>query len=268
VDADFTLSERRVIEFCRAIIEKGLNDKIKFVIQTHSFSLIKKDVLRLMKKSGFNTISFGIERLNGEIQKKIGKPLKKEIIVSNISGASKVGFITQVNYLIGFNFENEKLIEQENKYFMELFDKGVDVISVSILSPMPGTEEYESQRSKLEGWYLNPVLLETFRPLYLIVKNLIYDPFLVNVYSFNHRLIRKLILTKILFRSESIKKKSYFLYLIYQLLLFASFFSEKFYRSNMKFVEQAIFGKFHALVWQTKVNLALYWAKGEKTFRG
>ncbi len=266
-DADFILSEQRVTEFCKAIIKKGLNYKIKFSVQTNSFRLIKKDVLELMKESGFNSISFGIERLEKETQKRIKKPLKRDTIMENISDASKIGFVTQVNYLIGFNFENEKLIEQENRYFLELFDKGVDVITVNLLNPMPGTEEYESQKSTLEGWYLNPALLETYRPLYLVTKNLVFDPILINIFSFSHTLIKKMIKTKVFFRAQSIKQKSYILYLMFRVLLGISFFSEKLYRNNMQSIERIIFAKFRTVLWQMKITLALYWRQWTKTSR-
>lgn len=263
-DSNFVLSEQRVIEFCNAVIEKGLNHKIQFLVQTNSFKVIEKDVLALMKKSGFTSINFGIERLEKETQKRIKKPLKRDIIMENISNASEFGFVTQVQYLIGFPFDDEKSIERENRNFMELFHKGVDVISVNFLNPMPGTEEYESRRSTLEGWYLNPALLETYRPLYLMTKNLTFDPILINIFSFNHTVIKKMIKTKAFFRAQSIKQKSYILYLMFRVLLCISFFSEILYRNNLQTIERKLFGKLHILLFKMSRFFYFYFSAEKK----
>ena len=69
---------------------------------------------------------------------------------------------------------------------------------------MPGTKEYELHKDTVDQWYLNPTLFKTYKPLFQLVRNLIYDPNIVNIYSFDDKLIKKMIKIKVWFKAESI----------------------------------------------------------------
>ena len=210
-------------------------------MQTSAFKPIRQDLLELMKKAGFTALSFGIERLDPGTLKRIKKPIRLEVAYHNISLSHKLGFLTTVNYMIGFSFDQEDLIEKENKYFKETFEKGADVVSANILMPMPGTEEYILHQEKVGKWYLNHALLENYRPWYRIVKNLAFDFRKINIYSFDDKLMSKIIHTKAYFRSQSIRQKSLPLYYAFQVVLLISHFSEFLCKHNLDKIEKFIF---------------------------
>ncbi len=263
-DSDFTLSDERVISFCNEIIKRGLGDKFKFLIQSDTFKPFKKSTLKLMKSCGFNYISLGIERMDEASQKRINKKLKYDIIMQNLQNLKELDFVIQINYLIGFPFETIKLLQKENRAFKQLLDKYADTISASILMPMPGTVEYETVSQKdLRGWYLNPLLYQKYTPFYQTVKRLVFDPNIINIYSFDKKLIFEMLKTKEFFRKESIKKKGKLLYLAYIFILILANISEKVYYISPN-LEHKIFGRFVKLLINYTNIMAEKWYRWTK----
>jgi radical SAM superfamily enzyme YgiQ (UPF0313 family) len=259
-DSDFLISEKRVVELCKAIIAKALHEKVSFLIQTDSWKVINKDVLKLMKKAGVNSISFGIERFDEISRQCIRKKLKDEVILKNIANAHALGFVVLVNYLIGFPYDSKELIDRENQSFQQLFQCGVNVISTNILNPMPGTEIYQEYADRIDGWYLNKKFDQEYIPFYVDVKNLFYDPLEINVFSCDKALIQKFVDSKVYFRCESIKQRSYVLYCMFKAVLCAAGISEFLCRHGWYKVERYVFGRIVLILNSVKRKFVYLWA--------
>ena len=152
-DNNITLFRQRLVDFCNKMIKSGLNEKITFSCQTTVRFPIDEELLSLMKKAGFGRINFGVERLTPYSLKKINKVQSIENVYKVLSSVSKLGMDPSVFMMIGFPFENRKLLQQEKKLFLGL-TKYTKRLWLSVLAPTPGTIYYDNN-PKLKEWYLN-----------------------------------------------------------------------------------------------------------------
>jgi len=229
-DADFNMSEDRVVELCEAIVESGLNKKVAFLVQGDSMREISKRIVASMKKANFNTVSIGLERLEPSVQKKIKKRHSMSRIKSNLNNLIEAGFTVNINHLLGFSFDTVELIEKERVLFKDLLDKYVNVVSVAVLMPMPGTEEYLNNPEVDKEWYLDPILYHKSKPLYFSIKGISYDPRYINVNKLDKDVISSIIKSRDYFKAESIRKKSAILFLLYKFSTVISYLSQNLYK--------------------------------------
>ena len=229
-DTNFMLSRPRVDEFCRAIIDQGLSTKLTFRANTNSYTIIDPEMLQLMRKAGFSHLSFGIERMEPEAQKLIRKVMDRKTIIANMTAAKKAGFHIMVNLLLGFPFDTCEALEKEKANFKHLLDIGVDMVSVCLLLPMPGTALYIEGGEKMRGWYLNPVLMRRYQPLYQMVRGLWYDYDMVDVFSFDRKFKKQMLATRGYFRAENVRQHGIWMYWLYKVAVGFSIISEGLYR--------------------------------------
>ncbi|MBF0457108.1 MAG: radical SAM protein [Nitrospirae bacterium] len=258
-DADFTMSEKRVTDFCNRMIDSGLSKKLKITCQTDSFKPFNLATLELMKKAGFTTIALGIERMVKSSQVMINKKLNNDIVIQNLKNIRQVGFNTMVNFLVGFPFETMATLEEETVIFKEIMSKYADITQVPILMPMPGTVEYDRLTSNRE-WYLNPMLFQDKVPLYKVIERLSVDPEEVNIYGFKKGLIKKMLKIREDFRLAGILKKSRILYMLYKYSLILAKISRMLYKLNPK-LEYFLFGYLRLVLVNLQDWLTIYWYK-------
>ncbi|HBQ50737.1 TPA: hypothetical protein DD690_02010 [Candidatus Daviesbacteria bacterium] len=243
-DADFTLSNTRIIELCQAIIERGLRGKLNFTVASDSFRVLKRSTLEMMRNCGFYFISLGIERMVRQTQEVLNKKLDRGIILENLDNLRDLGFSTCINHLVGFRFESVELLRKERSEFANLLAKYGGMISTNIFMPTPGTKEYEIIESEgIQGkkWYLNPTVFHDYKPFYQLVYNLLYDLSSVPIYPYGNVVNREIIKTKVFFIKASIRKKSRSLLMLYYGALILAKISEWMY-SLSPFMERLFLG--------------------------
>ena len=257
-DADFNISDERVIGLCNEIRNRGFHEKIKFVVQSDSFRRLKLSTLRAMKASGFGYMGIGLERMEKTTRIRVNKKLNDKIVLENLRNLKEIGFSVGVNYLTGFTFETEEKLQFENRAFKEILDKYVDIVSVGILLPMPGTKDYEENSEIDKTWYLNPMLFPKYKPLFFSIRGISFDPRAINVFSLNKRIVAEIVRTQNYFKAESVKKKSYLLFILYRFLLVIAAVSEKLYDLNPR-IEHAMFCPFKYLFENVSTKLVRFW---------
>lgn len=153
VDNNFTMHRQRAVDFCKKIIESGLNNKITFSCQTSTQFSLDEELVCLMKEAGFCRIGFGIERLTPYSLEKINKEQPIEHVYEVLSLASKYFIDPTVYMMIGFPFETTELLQREKELFLGL-TKYSKRSFLSVLCPMPGTIYYDNVPN-IKEWYLN-----------------------------------------------------------------------------------------------------------------
>ena len=78
-DESFTANKKHAIKVCNELIQRGLNNKLKWTCETHSKSA-NYDLFCLMKEAGCYYIDIGIESGAYEILKATGKNTTVETI--------------------------------------------------------------------------------------------------------------------------------------------------------------------------------------------
>ncbi|KIL99568.1 Radical SAM domain protein [Paramagnetospirillum magnetotacticum MS-1] len=259
-DTNFTLSDKRVTEFCEEIIARGLNRHITFTIQSNSFRVVKPEIISLMKKSGFGWVSFGLERLESATQNRVHKIQSLDVVYQNLKNYTDQGFTVSANCLIGFSFDDLERIEAEERAFSEILWRYADSIPVNIMLPCPGTEEYEELPEQNRKWYLSPMFHNIRRPFYQAVKRMQYDPRLVPTFNFDAAMMRRMLRMRDDMRLRSLKKKSLALFVGYFLMLQVSKVSEFIYLRNPR-LESLLFGWSLDLIARLDAALVAFWAR-------
>jgi len=95
-DANFTANRKRVIEFCEKIIQSGID--MVFACRSR-IDTVDPELLRLMRKAGFERIYFGIETPSKKTLKLLNKQLEP-CLVENILKSSTLADIEPLGFFM------------------------------------------------------------------------------------------------------------------------------------------------------------------------
>ena len=148
-DDVFTLDKKRVYGISEQILERNL--KINWSCETRA-NLVDKDLLRVMKKSGCYTISYGIESGSQEILNIIDKNITLEQSEMAIRLTREAGIQTIGYFMIGSPNETPDTIKQTINLARKL---KLDYAQFAITTPFPMTklwEYYKAQGRDVPSW--------------------------------------------------------------------------------------------------------------------
>lgn len=138
VDDTFTLKPQRIVELFNILDEKN----IRFPWTCMSrINTVDHDILKFMKEHGCWHISFGIESGSDEILKLIKKKISLKRAAEIIGICRDLHIRTKGFFILGHPGETPKTIEQTIRLTLDL---PLDDIVVTLNTPLPGTEQYES----------------------------------------------------------------------------------------------------------------------------
>jgi radical SAM superfamily enzyme YgiQ (UPF0313 family) len=136
LDDNFTVSKKRVLEFCKRIKEKKLKIDIAFPNGVRLDS-IDDEILRALKEIGTYSITAGIESGSQRILDHMKKKLTLDLIREKISLIKRLGFNVSSFFIIGYPQETKKDITDTIRFAREL---PIDIAHFSCFLPLPGTE--------------------------------------------------------------------------------------------------------------------------------
>ena len=135
-DEIFTFDKERTRSFCEQMIEKGYAGRVHWICQDR-VDLADAETLRLMKRAGCTTVSYGIESGSQEIIKSIRKNFEMDQARRAIAITKQAGIWADTNFIIGHPGETEDTVRKTIRFAVEL---DPDSTSFAILCPFPGTE--------------------------------------------------------------------------------------------------------------------------------
>jgi radical SAM superfamily enzyme YgiQ (UPF0313 family) len=135
-DENFTVNKQRIVEICKALMRKKYDLKWGCVARV---DMIQEENLKLMKKAGCTSISFGIESGSQRILDILGKNLKLETINKGIAMTEKIGIRARGYFIVGHPTETIETIEETKDFIKKL---PFSEVQVSFMTPFPGTELY------------------------------------------------------------------------------------------------------------------------------
>lgn len=150
-DDNFLVDRVWAEDLCRAISERGLGGKLRFMCQMRG-DAVSEESLRLLASAGFNALSFGIETGSERVAEFITKGESVESNVRAVYLAKQHGFTVLGTFIIGFPTESASERRQTLELAMRL---PLDVMRVNIAIPYPGTPLFEMTKEKLticKGW--------------------------------------------------------------------------------------------------------------------
>ncbi|MCW3994397.1 MAG: B12-binding domain-containing radical SAM protein, partial [Candidatus Bathyarchaeota archaeon] len=141
-----------MMEFCKAIIERGLNEKIVWSCDGH-VKVMTREMLEAMSKANCRYIFYGIEFGNQRILDFSGKGTTLTQIHNAVKITKEAGIAIEGNFMIGYPTETKEAIE-ETIELARSFE--LEFSTFSIVTPFPGTALYsyckENNLLKTESW--------------------------------------------------------------------------------------------------------------------
>lgn len=183
-DDIFGITNDWIEEFCNKLISRSY--KIRWMVIIHPFS-IRKDterILRLMKKAGCNTLSFGLQSAHPAILKNIFRhPEEPDQLKRIIKIANKLGFVTAVSYIFGLPGDTRETIQTTIDYSLNCGSLLANYYNLSVLRGSEIAIEYKDKKicevpeeeviklavTASRKFYSRPAAL--FKISYFIIKN-------------------------------------------------------------------------------------------------
>jgi radical SAM superfamily enzyme YgiQ (UPF0313 family) len=136
-DDSFTLNRERVLKLCGLIKENKID--ISWLCMANAVAL-DEEVLVHMKEAGCHQICMGIESGNEHILKDLNKPVRLDQVRKAVAMVKKAGIDARGSFMVGCPGETEETIKKTINFAKEL---DLDLISVTILTPLPGSRLYK-----------------------------------------------------------------------------------------------------------------------------
>lgn len=142
----FTVSRRRVIEFCDELLASG--EGFKWSCSARS-DCVDKELLELMARAGCTSIFFGIEAGSARIQKIIDKHLDIPQAKAMIDAAEAYGIETTVSLITGFPEEDAADLRETVNFYMHAVRTPHATPQLNILAPLAATPIHNKHRDEL-----------------------------------------------------------------------------------------------------------------------
>jgi anaerobic magnesium-protoporphyrin IX monomethyl ester cyclase len=135
-DDTFTISEKRVLEFCRGYKERGLD----VTWACNARVSLDYETMREMKNAHCRLMIAGYESGSDEILTNVKKGSTVDEALEFSRNARKSGLLVHGDFIIGLPGETKETMEMTRNLIKEVH---ADILQVSVASPFPGTEFYE-----------------------------------------------------------------------------------------------------------------------------
>jgi radical SAM superfamily enzyme YgiQ (UPF0313 family) len=146
LDDTLTLYREHILKICELIIKDNIN--ITFEGSTRA-NLIDEELIVKLREAGMVRVSFGLESVDENIRKTMGKevPLESYIIANRLT--NKHGIETLNSCMIGLPGETKDSIKKTLSFLRD--SREIKQANISIAVPYPGTELYDMATNGTHG---------------------------------------------------------------------------------------------------------------------
>lgn len=135
-DDTFSGSQKRVVEFCKELIKRGI--KIKWYCNVRVD--LKYETMQWMRKAGCVLVTVGYESANNGILKNIDKRATSEMILEFSRNIRKAGLLVHGCFMAGNRGDTRETLDESLRFALKMMD---DTMQFFPLMVYPGTEDYE-----------------------------------------------------------------------------------------------------------------------------
>ncbi len=128
-----------IVEFCRLIQERGLKFTWQLPSGTRS-EAIDEEVSMLLYQSGCRNLTYAPESGSPTTLQRIKKKIKLDNMLTSMRWAVDNGLNLKANIIIGFPDETRREVWETTFFMVKMAWAGVHDLSVSMLTPYPGSE--------------------------------------------------------------------------------------------------------------------------------
>lgn len=150
-DDNFTLSRNHVVDFCREIRERKLD--LSFSCPNGvRIDTLNKELLTLMRRTGFYSLYFAIESGCQTTLDRANKKINLKVIPKMVKIAKKLGFLVPAYFMVGFPGETYKSARQTIQFAKSL---PLDRATFFLVQPLPGSRLFNDLIQKKESTKVN-----------------------------------------------------------------------------------------------------------------
>ena len=142
LDSEFFTNKKRVREFCEEVIKRNLKIKWDATCRANLLVHYEDGFIKLLKKSGCESLSFGAESGSDRILASIKKRITKQQTIDVVKKLKDSGILINLGFMCGFPEETEDDINQTLLLIDQILkiNKNVEIGTYQIYTPYPGSE--------------------------------------------------------------------------------------------------------------------------------
>lgn len=138
------VDRKRVVDICTEIIRRGIRIAWHADCRIDYFAKYEDSFIALLKKSGCNVLTFGIESGSPRILDLIHKDIKLDEVFRVNEKLRKYGLGVSYHFMAGFPEETKEDLLQTYKVMLKLYEQypRANFLGPSVYTPYPGTPLY------------------------------------------------------------------------------------------------------------------------------
>ena len=147
-DEEPTINKKKFVEFCQELIDRGLNDRIKWGINTRVTDIYRdRDLLKFYRKAGLVHVSLGTE---AAAQLKLDMFNKETTVAENkeaIRLLREADIFVEAQFIVGLDNETAETLEET---FQMAWDWQPDLANWAMYTPWPFTPLFQEIKDQVE----------------------------------------------------------------------------------------------------------------------
>ncbi|TAG12816.1 MAG: magnesium-protoporphyrin IX monomethyl ester anaerobic oxidative cyclase [Rhodobacterales bacterium] len=147
-DEEPTINKKKFVEFCQELIDRGLNDRVKWGINTRVTDIYRdRDMLKFYRKAGLVHVSLGTEAAAQLKLDLFNKETKVEENKEAIRLLREADIFTEAQFIVGLDNETPETLEET---FKMAWDWQPDLANWSMYTPWPFTPLFQEIKDQVE----------------------------------------------------------------------------------------------------------------------
>jgi len=146
IDEMFALNEKRVIELCERIIERGYDLNMWAYARINT---VTPQMLEKMKQAGINWLAYGFESANPRVLEDVAKGYNPDKVSEVVNWTRQAGIYICANYIFGLPEDN---YDTMNETLIQMMQINAEWANIYCAMAYPGSKLYEEALAK--GWQL------------------------------------------------------------------------------------------------------------------
>ncbi len=138
--------------FCAGLVSRGHSERLTVSCNARVGAL-SLEQYRMMARSGFRLLKFGLESANQATLDRLDKGTTVEQIIESCRLAKEAGLTVHLTTMVGYPWEDREDAGRTLELARRMLAEGsADMLQATIVMPYPGTPLFEEAREK--GWLL------------------------------------------------------------------------------------------------------------------
>ncbi|MBP9183154.1 MAG: magnesium-protoporphyrin IX monomethyl ester anaerobic oxidative cyclase [Fuscovulum sp.] len=147
-DEEPTINKKKFVEFCQELIDRGLNKRVKWGINTRVTDIYRdRDLLKFYRKAGLVHVSLGTEAAAQLKLDMFNKETKVEENKEAIRLLREADIFTEAQFIVGLDNETAETLEETYKM---AWDWQPDLANWSMYTPWPFTPLFQEIKDQVE----------------------------------------------------------------------------------------------------------------------